>query len=217
MSRWCVVACLGLLVGVGASAADALQGFGADNRPWVRVLSILLNSATVWVLTAFVAGRVARTWRQAVAAGSMSLYLAVVGYYTYGVTLGDRIDVGLGALTGVTGYWLLMATVAGPVFGVLGRVTQLTGLSGPLAALSVPAVAVLEVVGRYHISLNGFQIDPLREWTCVALLLAAMVCAAWTLTRAAGSIMIAALNARPSTSVLRESDGDVVHSAKISE
>lgn len=198
--RWCVVAGLGLLVGVGASATDAHQGFGADNRPWVRVLSILLNVATAWVLAAFVAGRVTQTWGQAVAAGSMSLYVAVVGYYVYGVTLGDRIDVGLSALTGVTGYWLLVATVAGPVFGVLGRVTHLPGVAGTLAALSVPGVAAGEVVGRLRISRDGFQTDPLREWTCAALLLAAMACAAWTLARAAVPAVSVALNARPSTS-----------------
>lgn len=179
--RWRTAALLGVFVGVGASASDAHQGFGAGDRPWVRVLSIALNVAVAWALAAFVAGRRASTGRGAAAAGALSLYLAVVGYYAYGVTMGDRLDVGVSALRGVTGYWLLVATVIGPVCGMLGRASRGTGVPGTLAALAVPVLAVAEVLGRLRISTAGFRIDPVREWTLLALLLAAAAWAAWTL------------------------------------
>jgi hypothetical protein len=174
----------GLALGMGASAADAFQGFGADARAWVRILSIVLNMVVAWVGAAFLVGRMARTRRKAVVAGLVVLYVAVLGYYLFGALLGDRAQVGTTTLTAASLRWLIAATVAGPVFGLLGNVARRCDWMGILASLSLPVVAALEVFGRLRITLDGFRIDPLREWTAAAVFIATLTAAAWSLALA---------------------------------
>jgi hypothetical protein len=176
-----VAAVLGLLLGIAASAADSFQGFGSDFRPWVRVLSIALNLIVVWVGAAFVAGRMASSRAGAALAGALALYAAVFGYYVFGGLFGDRVHVGLWALSGATLQWLAVATVAGPIFGLLGWLSRRKGVVGGMAVLSLPAAALLEVLVILRISVEGFTIDPLREWTIAAALVLALLFAVATM------------------------------------
>jgi hypothetical protein len=181
MLKPALVVLTGLALGVGASAADSFQGFGPDARPWVRVVSIALNMVVAWVGAAFLAGRVSKTVRGAVVAGVLVLYVAVLGYYLFGAFFGDRMQVGSTTLTSASLRWLIAATVAGPVFGLLGYLGRRRTWVGILATLSLPVVAVLEVFVRLRISLDGFRFDPLREWTAVVVLVATILAAAWSL------------------------------------
>ena len=175
-----VVVVGGLALGIGASAADAFMGFGDGSHAWVRVASIALNMITAWVGAAFLVGRVARSARSAVVGGLAVLYSAVLGYYAFGATFGDRAHVGWATLSAVSIRWLVVATLVGPAFGVLGYLARRRDWFGIIATLSLPATAAVEVVGLFRISLDGFRIDPLRESTIAAVLMAAFVAAAWS-------------------------------------
>jgi len=74
-----------------------------------------------------------------------------------------------------------VATVVGPVFGLLGYLSRRSGWLGIVATLSLPVTAAVEVFGLFRISLDGFRIDPLREWTIAAVLVAAFRAAAVSL------------------------------------
>jgi len=179
-----MVVIVGLALGVGASAADSFQGFGLGPQASVRVLSIFLNMAITWVGTAFLVGRATRNPRGALAAGLLVLYVAVLGYYVFGAFFGDRVHVGGATLTAVSLRWLVAATLVGPAFGLLGHLARRSDWLGITAALSLPVTAAAEVFGLLRISLDGFTIDPLREWTIIAVLVAAFVVAAWSLAAA---------------------------------
>ncbi|MFJ6900697.1 DUF6518 family protein [Streptomyces hokutonensis] len=77
----------------------------------------LANSGTVWSAVAFVAGALLATWgtAAAAAAGLAAEVGLVVGYYGY-AEFGRS---GMGALAPVV-VWLVMAFVAGPLFGAVG-------------------------------------------------------------------------------------------------
>lgn len=89
---------------------NVLQGLLPD------VLQAFSNSGSVWVVAAFVLGAVVRVpgWR-ACAAGAVTQVGAVVGYYAYAEFFRD----GMGSLTWPV-FWLLLALVAGPIFGMAG-------------------------------------------------------------------------------------------------
>jgi hypothetical protein len=176
-----MVVIVGLGLGIGASAADRFMGFGVGPHAWVRVLSIFLNMVVAWAGTAFLVGRATRTPRDAGVAGLVVLYAAVLGYYAFGALFGDRMHVGWATLSEVSLRWLVVATVAGPMFGLLGHLSRRSDWLGIIATLSLPVTAALEVFGRFRISLDGFRIDPLREWTIAAVLVAACLTAAVSL------------------------------------
>lgn len=180
MKSWPAVI-VGLVLGTSASAADAFQGFGPGALAWVRVLSIALNMGIAWVGTAFLMGRTARNRPSAVIAGLATLYFAVFGYYLFGALFGDRLQVTWTSLTATSVRWLVAATVAGPLFGLLGYLAHRSGWPGIIAALSLPTTAALEVFGQFRISLAGFKVDPLREWTVTAVLVSAAAAATWSL------------------------------------
>lgn len=190
-SRWLgrplVVVAGGLALGIGASAADAFMGFGVGSQAWLRVVSICLNMITAWVGAAFLVGRVARSVRTATAGGLAVLYAAVLGYYAFGAFLGDRVHVGRATLSAVSIRWLVVATLVGPVFGVLGYLARRGDWVGVFAALSLPVTAAVEVFGLLSISLDGFRIDPLREWSIAAVLVASLAAAVWSIAVARAS------------------------------
>jgi hypothetical protein len=164
-----VIIAVGLFLGVGASAADSFQGFGSDFRPWVRVLSVTLNLIVLWVCIAFFAGRFASTSVRSALAGALALYAPAAGYYVFGGLFGDRGDVGVATLGGTALRWFAIATVAGPVFGVLGWISR-RKRGGYAAILCLPVVALVEAIVVLKISIGGFTTDPLREWTVVSIL-----------------------------------------------
>ncbi|MGY0021075.1 DUF6518 family protein [Streptomyces sp. YJ-C3] len=104
----CVVAGLGLGV-----LTNLLQGW----LPWPW--SQLANSGGVWSAFAFVTGAVLahriRSLRSLAAAGALTEIGLVVGYYGYA-------EVGRGGMGSLVFplVWLVMACIAGPVFGVAG-------------------------------------------------------------------------------------------------
>lgn len=113
--------------------------------------------------------------------GLVVLYVAVLSYYLFGALVGDRTQVGWTTLAAVSLRWLIAATVIGPVFGLLGHLARRSGWLEIIATLSLPTTAALEVFGLFRISLVGFRIDPLREWTIATILVATFLAAAWSL------------------------------------
>ena len=83
----------------------------------------------------------------------MVLVSAVVAYYTFGLTIGDRSHVGLEAMGPTLPRWIVAALVFGPAFGYLGFVFRRgEGSLGLVGALALPAVIIAE---------SGYQL--LRE------------------------------------------------------
>jgi hypothetical protein len=99
----------GLTLGMQATLPGALNHLG--------------NSAAVWCLAAFLAGRLLRVrgWWAALA-GVLVLAGAVAGYYAC-TTLFLHDDVNAGTLF-FPGMWLTGALLAGPGFGVAGAVSR---------------------------------------------------------------------------------------------
>jgi hypothetical protein len=104
----------------------------------------LANSGAVWCLAAFAAAALLRAARgTAIAAGTLTLFGAVIGYYA-GATVFLHDDISPAALQWPL-IWLCVALVAGPVYGLAGAAYR-SPYRGPrlLSVVAVGAVFLAE-------------------------------------------------------------------------
>jgi hypothetical protein len=133
---------LALAVGVAVGVLSSLLQAHLD-YPWLA----LVNAASPWVTTAFVAGALqSRLWT-AIVVGAAATTLEVVAYY---VTADLR---GFGVSMTYVLVWSLCAVVGGPIFGAAGHVWRRAAPAGLGAALLVAAYAS-EAVVLYQIRLG---------------------------------------------------------------
>ncbi|CAA9369736.1 MAG: hypothetical protein AVDCRST_MAG47-1083 [uncultured Nocardioidaceae bacterium] len=129
---------LGVAVGVLTSLLQAHLDF-----PWLA----LVNAASPWLTTAFVAGALQSRLRTAMLVGAAATALEVVAYY---VTADLR---GFGVSMNYVIVWSLCAVVGGPIFGAAGHVWRRVAPAGLGAALLVAAYAS-EAAVVYHFRLG---------------------------------------------------------------
>lgn len=129
---------LGVAVGVLTSLLQAHLDF-----PWLA----LVNAASPWVTTAFVAGALQSRLSTAVVVGIAATSLEVVAYY---VTADVR---GFGVSMTYVVFWSLCAVVGGPLFGAAGHIWRRAAPAGLGAALLVATYAS-EAVVVYHFRLG---------------------------------------------------------------
>jgi hypothetical protein len=129
---------LGVAVGVLTSLLQAYLDF-----PWLA----LVNAASPWLTTAFVAGALQSRLSTAALVGVAATTLEVVAYY---VTADLR---GFGVSMTYVVLWSLCAFVGGPIFGAAGYVWWRAAPAGLGAALLVAAYAS-EAVVVYHFRLG---------------------------------------------------------------
>jgi hypothetical protein len=117
------------------------------------VLNHLGNSAAVWCLAAFLAGRLLpwRAWWAALG-GLLVLAGAVVGYYAC-TTLFLHDDLNAGTLF-FPGVWLTAALLAGPVFGVAGTVAGSADRLRRVLAYAVLTAVFLAEAAYLEVGLN---------------------------------------------------------------
>jgi hypothetical protein len=163
---------LGLGLGVATALADAAVGFGPDERQWVRAVVVMLNLATTWAAAAFVAGRLIGSLPSGAIGGLVTLWLAVLGYYLFGLTLGDRTQVGWQGLLGPVRMWLLVGVAAGPIFGALGSASTRPNRTA-LGMAPLPLLALVEVFGRIGWTVQDLDNDPVLGWTLLSIAIAA--------------------------------------------
>ena len=149
---------LGVAVGVLTSLLQAHLEF-----PWLA----LVNAASPWLTTAFVAGALQSRLPTAMLVGAAATALEVVAYY---VTADLR---GFGVSTTYVLLWSMCAVVGGPIFGAAGHVWRHAAPAGVGAALLVAAYAS-EAVVVYHFRL-GYSSAAWLFGT-IALLLAVGLC-----------------------------------------
>ena len=127
--------------------------------PWLA----LVNAASPWVTTAFVAGALQSRLSTAVWVGVVATTVQVVAYY---VTADLR---GFGVSMSYVVLWSLCALAGGPVFGAAGHVWWRASPAGVGAALLVAAYAS-EALVVYYVRLGYFS----SAWLfgTIALLLA---------------------------------------------
>ena len=97
---------VGLLVGVAT-----FFGQGIMPGQWNTVV----NSGAVWLVAPFFVGARVRSRRLAAVLGTAVLLATVAGYYGAAGLAGAPMS------TWMTAFWLCVALVAGPLFGVAGR------------------------------------------------------------------------------------------------
>ncbi len=129
---------LGVGVGVLTSLLQAIWDY-----PWLA----LVNAASPWLTTAFVAGALQSRLATAVSVGAAATMLEVVAYY---VTADLR---GFGVSMTYVVLWSLCAIVGGPIFGAAGYIWWRGAPAGLGAALLVAAYAS-EAVVVYHFRLG---------------------------------------------------------------
>lgn len=122
---------LGIAVGVLTSWLQKYLDF-----PWLA----LVNAASPWLTTAFVAGALQSRFPTAVVVGMVATLLQVVAYY---VTADLR---GFGVSTTYVLVWSACAVVGGPIFGAAGHAWWRSAPAGVGAALLVAAYASEAVV-----------------------------------------------------------------------
>jgi hypothetical protein len=129
---------LGVAVGVLTSLLQAHLEF-----PWLA----LVNAASPWLTTAFVAGALQSRLPTAMLVGAAATALEVVAYY---VTADLR---GFGVSMNYVLLWSMCAVVGGPIFGAAGHVWRRAAPAGGGAALLAAAYAS-EAVVVYHFRLG---------------------------------------------------------------
>lgn len=129
---------LALALGVAVGALTSLMQAHLD-FPWLA----LVNAASPWLTTAFVAGALQSRLSVAMMVGVAATLLEVVAYY---VTADLR---GFGVSMTYVVVWSLCAVVGGPIFGAAGHVWRAVAPPGMGAALLVAAYASEAVVAYY--------------------------------------------------------------------
>jgi hypothetical protein len=174
---------VGLLLGVAAAAGD--RGMGLHTSDIARVVFWIPNIGSVWIAVAFFTGAWFRRPWMSSAAGCASLVSAVVAYYAFGLTLGDRAHLGLAAIGPTLLFWLVAAFVGGPTFGFLGFAFRhgRKGL-GLLGALSLPVIIMGESGYQLVRELPYLGNDPWRDGVLifmfgVGVLVAALFVRRW--------------------------------------
>lgn len=133
-----------------------LIGFG------IGVLTLLLqkllpdsliqfaNSGAVWSVLAFIVGRMAVSWHVAILSGFLGLSGEIAGYFIVAY-FANLIDISSGTLA-IIGYWLLVALVAGSIFGWAGYTSvHSQGLPQTIGIASLGAIFMGE--GLYLVSI----------------------------------------------------------------
>ncbi len=133
---------LALVLGVAVGVLTSLLQAHLD-YPWLA----LVNAASPWLTTAFVAGALQARLPTAMLVGVAATTLQVVAYY---VTSDVR---GFGVSMSYVMLWSACAVVGGPVFGAAGHVWRRAAPAGLGAALLVAAYAS-EAVVLYHFQLG---------------------------------------------------------------
>lgn len=168
----------GLIIGL---ATLPLQGLlpGASN--------FLANSGAVWTIAAWVFGMVAASPRRAIGAGIAALAGEVLGYYTLAWTM-QLMDINTGTLA-VVGVWLLMALLAGTLFGLAGHAAgHRGGISGTLGRAALGGLFIGE--GLNYLITLGYVPTGLI-WLAIAAAITAIT--AWKSPRPARVWLAAAL------------------------
>lgn len=129
---------LGIAVGVGTSLLQKYLDY-----PWLA----LVNAASPWLTTAFVAGALQSRRSTAMIVGVAATMLQVVAYY---VTADLR---GFGVSTTYVVLWSVCALLGGPIFGAAGHAWRRADPAGVGAALLVAAYAS-EAVVVYQVRLG---------------------------------------------------------------
>jgi hypothetical protein len=132
---------LGLAVGVLTSLLQKHLDY-----PWLA----LVNAASPWLTTAFVAGALQARLSTAMVVGIAATVLQVVGYY---VTADLR---GFGVSTTYVVLWSVCAVVGGPIFGAAGHAWRRATPAGVGAALLVAAYASEAIVAyQFRLGYSG--------------------------------------------------------------
>jgi hypothetical protein len=98
---------------VGGLLIGALTSFG---QLWLdRPFQALVNSASAWLVIAFAAGALARSWRAAAVAGAVACLTELLGY---AVTAHLR---GYAAGGSIMLFWCACGLVGGPILGTTGQ------------------------------------------------------------------------------------------------
>ena len=138
LGRILLALALGIAVGVLTSLLQKYLDY-----PWLA----LVNAASPWLTTAFVAGALQSRLSTAAVVGVAATLLQVIAYY---VTADLR---GFGVSTTYVVLWSLCAVVGGPIFGAAGHIWWRAAPAGVGAALLVAAYAS-EAVVAYHFRLG---------------------------------------------------------------
>lgn len=141
---------LGVLLGALTSVADAAVGtsWGQESTA-IRAATVVLNFGALWALVAFLLGRKARGQVAAMLAGVSALGAAVLAYYAYGATFGNRTDTPYDTLTDAATTWLVIAVFAGPLLGWAGRRSRIRDPLGTAMLATVPVIVFAEVAYRF--------------------------------------------------------------------
>jgi hypothetical protein len=103
----------------------------------------IANSGAVWSVVAFVIGRRTASRTRAMLGGFLALVGEVIGYYTFAY-FANLMDI-MPSTLAVVGYWLIVALVAGPVFGWAGYASiQREGLPGRIGTGAMAAAFIGE-------------------------------------------------------------------------
>lgn len=159
MSRWGRVLLAGLVLGIAATVADSLIHPGPAYA-YTRALSMVLNAASVWAGLGILAGWLVRRPLSALLAGPLALVVAVLAYYAYGVTLGDRLGVESGEVLATGQHWILYAVLIGPVLGLIGALMRRPGWIGLLACMVLPLGVAYDMTSLHHLDAGSFRLEP---------------------------------------------------------
>lgn len=156
--RWMWVIIGGLVLGVAAAASDlyVLQHGTTAARAW----ALVLNAGWTWAALSVWSGWLIRHPAPALVAGMLGALVAVIAYYVFAGTVGDRVHLGVAGLLPRMERWSMVALIFGPFLGLIGALTRRRGVIGLLAALVVPIGAAIEFMAYRHFDRRTFEFQP---------------------------------------------------------
>lgn len=134
----------GALIGLAIGTATSFAQTSLDGA-W----QALANSASPWLLGAFVAGAIQTRPGWAVPVGLVSCVLEVVAYY---VCTGAR---GYPSSNAIVAFWVACAVVGGPLFAWAGWTwRRASARLRPVGGSFLPATFLAEAIGTYQLRLH---------------------------------------------------------------
>jgi hypothetical protein len=141
---WAIRLAIGLLIGLVIGAATSFAQSGLDGT-W----QALSNSASPWLLGAFIAGAIQLTRERAVAIGLSACVLEVAAYYAVTTARGypaNRTEIV---------FWGMCAVIGGPIFGWAGWASRHEKRElRPIGGCFLPATFISEALGTYQLRLH---------------------------------------------------------------
>ena len=145
----------GAFIGIISSYGDTL--FNNGQFDIILLVTGYFNTATIWGISAFLIGERTKSRKFALILGVSLLLAAVITYYIYGATIGNRSAIPLVTILRTAELWSIVGIIVGSIYGIAGSIYK-HPLQSKLRNVSIILLTVL------ILSENGAYLYQMKDY-----------------------------------------------------